>query len=176
MGLRGAGKTTIGKLIAGRFGTTFVDLDDVTPRLLGCASVAEAWDKHGEPDFRRAESQALQQALGGPARVISLGGGTPTAPGAAVVLSQSQDDGSALVVYLRAQPAALRGRLRDRVSANRPSLTGADPLDEIDAVFAKRDPAYCHLARVVIETDLLGTDAAVDEVIRVLGERGAGAP
>lgn len=152
MGLRGSGKSTLGKLLAGSLSLPFVDLDDLTPQVLGKATVAEAWTSAGEPAFRAAERTALASALSGPPLVLALGGGTPTAPGASDLLRQYAESRSALLIYLRASAADLRARLESSgPGTHRPSLTGASPLDEIAHVLAARDPLYLKLAGIVLE-------------------------
>lgn len=170
IGLRGSGKSTLARGLAARLSCAWVDLDDVTPRELGCATVAEAWSTRGEPAFRAAEVIALSKVLSGDAPVIALGGGTPTAPGAAELLRAEQSAGRARVVYLRASPEALRERLRGTMGANRPSLTGGDPLAEIDDVFARRDEPYRRIADRVIEVDRMSEG----DVLERLAELAAG--
>ena len=63
IGLRGSGKTTVGRALAARLGVSFCDLDDVTVRAMGASSVAEAWRAQGERGFREAEGRALAEAL-----------------------------------------------------------------------------------------------------------------
>lgn len=150
MGLRGSGKSTLGRELARREHLTFVDLDDVTTQLLGVATAGEAFEKFGQQAFRDAETQALTNELSR-AGVLALGGGTPTAPGAAEILRDARNSKRAVIVYLRCHPHVLRERLRMAIDARRPSLTGADPLDEIESVFMQRDPLYCELASYVIE-------------------------
>jgi shikimate kinase len=171
IGLRGSGKSTLARELAARLSCAWVDLDDVTPRELGCATVAEAWSTRGEPAFRAAEAAALATVLsGGGARVIALGGGTPTAPGTAELLRAEQSAGRARVVYLRASAAALRERLRGAMGANRPSLTGGDPLAEIDEVFARRDEPYRRIADRVIEVDGMNERDAAEALERLAAE------
>lgn len=151
IGLRGSGKSTIGRMLAARLGREFVDLDDSTAALLSCSTPGEAFSTHGESVFRIAENRALmnESVIGG--RVIALGGGTPTAPGVRHALEEDLREGRAVIVYLRAMPEVLKARLRATDTSTRPSLTGAGTLEEIEAVFAARDPLYRQLATHVVE-------------------------
>lgn len=154
IGLRGSGKSTLGAALATRQGIPFLDLDDETAAALGCDSVAAAWKEHGEAAFRAAETRCLREALARPIHIIALGGGTPTAPGAANLLRDATSTGRSVIAYLRADPALLRARLSaegEAAMANRPSLTGKDPLDEIETIYAARDPLYRSIATRVIE-------------------------
>ncbi|MBX3404370.1 MAG: shikimate kinase [Phycisphaeraceae bacterium] len=151
IGLRGSGKSTIGRMLAARLGREFVDLDNTTAALLNCRTPGEAFAAHGESVFRIAENRALinESVIGG--RVIALGGGTPTAPGVAQMLEGDRSAGRAVIVYLRVMPDVLRARLRATDTSTRPSLTGTGTLEEIESVFAARDPVYRRLATHVIE-------------------------
>lgn len=152
IGLRGSGKSSVGASLASLMGRPWFDLDELTPSLMGCRDVRHAWETRGEPDFRACEARALSLALARPQpAVLSLGGGTPTAPGAADLLRDSSRIGAAWVVYLRLLPAALRARLAGADLSNRPSLTGASTLGEIDAIWSQRDPLYTPLADLIIE-------------------------
>lgn len=151
IGLRGSGKSTLGRALAAAQGCGFVDLDDVTPCVMGFGSVAEAWSAKGEGAFRAAEVKAVEDVLRGAARIIALGGGTPTAPGCAERLIEERRAGRVVIAYLRAMPEELRERLRGKMDGSRPSLTGKDPLVEIEDVFAARDPLYQRLATRMIE-------------------------
>lgn len=152
MGLRASGKTTIGRLAADRLGLPFLDLDDRTARRLGVPTPADAINTLGIESFRRAETEALRDALLEPPLVLALGGGTPTAPGAADQLRAFTAAGGTLI-YLHARPDVLRRRLADTDTSTRPSLTGAGTLDEIDAVYLQRDPLYREMCIQLIETD-----------------------
>lgn len=179
IGLRGSGKSTLGRLVAERLVAdglvaAFSDLDDAVLARLGHATVAEAWKTLGEPAFRAAETACLRERLPEslddrtPPTVVALGGGTPTAPGAAELLGEARERGLVTIVYLRAQPETLRARL-GAADANRPSLTGAGTLDEIDAVFAARDGLYQELATEIIEIDRGTTiDALVERLVAIM--------
>jgi shikimate kinase len=163
IGLRGSGKTTIGRAVASHLSLPFQDLDDATTKILGASSVSEAFTKRGQQAFRQAETLALESALKTQNQVLALGGGTPTAPGAVALLKQSQSTG-AQILYLRVTAQSLRARLQS-LTHDRPSLTGIDPLAEIDAVLAQRDPAYLALADVVINVDGQTEAATIAQVL-----------
>jgi shikimate kinase len=168
IGLRGSGKSTVGRLLATRTGRAFVDLDTVTPGLMGETVLAAAWAKHGQAAFREAETRALQTPQVAGAGIIALGGGTPTAPGAEGVLAGRVGAGARLI-YLRADAPALAKRLAASNNAHRPSLTGADPLVEIATVLATRDPLYLRLATDVIEVGSASAGEVCDQVVRIAG-------
>lgn len=154
MGLRGSGKSTVGRALARARGAPFVDLDDLTAAALHAATPGEAFRASGEAAFREAEARALGVVFGRSPCVIALGGGTPTAPGAADLLRAARAGRMAFIVYLRASAAALRARLAHDDPAARPSLTGRGTLEEIEQVAAARGPLYASLADLTIDTDL----------------------
>lgn len=168
IGLRGSGKTTVGRLVARKLGRVFVDLDEVTPRELGEGNVASALRKHGEPAFRSAEARALARAVTVRGRVLALGGGTPTAPGASDLLLRERDAGRAVVVYLHAEASVLRARLSVADNTQRPSLTGLPVLDEIEVLLERRDGLYRSIASVVVEVGTDSAEATRDDVLRVV--------
>jgi shikimate kinase len=159
MGLRGSGKSTVGRRLAEQVGRPFVDLDRRALALLGAATVAEAWARHGEPAFRAAELSALERVLEGePEAVVALGGGTGMIDGFEAVTEDR-----ARLVYLRAEPEVLAGRISDG-EADRPALKGESATGEMRSVFAERDPRYRSLAAVIVDAS-----GSVEEVVeRVL--------
>jgi len=150
IGLRGSGKSTLGRRLADDLSRPFVDLDDRTAAALGHATPGDALRTEGIEAFRDAESRALTAALDEPASILALGGGTPTAPGAADFINKHKADGSALVVYLRAEPTELASRLAAPGAPDRPALIGDDPITEIGTLFDQRDPLYRDLSDAVL--------------------------
>ncbi len=159
IGLRGSGKTTCGRLLADRLGLRFIDLDDITPTLMGETRAGDALARHGEPAFREAEVRALNSTLDERGIVLALGGGTPTAKGATDLLRES----GARVVYLRARPETLRARLVRTELDLRPSLSGKGTIPELDEYFEARDPKYRTLGKT-IDVDDLSIEQAVDAI------------
>lgn len=156
IGLRASGKSTLGRGLAAALARPFIDLDDTTAALMQDKTAADAIRSQGLSAFRLAETQALRDVLALPvSQIIALGGGTPTAPGAADLLRAAIRDRKARVVYLRAQPATLQRRLQQSDTATRPSLTGASVVDEVPALFTQRDELYTTLAGHTLNIDTM---------------------
>lgn len=170
MGLRGSGKTTIGRVLSNRTNLPWFDLDDRTPTYLGALSSAEALVQYGEPAFRAAEYQALLELLQHSPRscIIALGGGTPTAPGVADLLTHARSSREAILLYLHASASSLRARLANTDLSTRPSLTGAPPLQEVDELYSRRDPLFRSLADAVIDADSETPGQLVDRIMRLM--------
>lgn len=170
IGLRGSGKTTLGRLLAARRGVPFIDLDDRTIADSGHPSVSAMFRVAGEPAFREAERAALAAVLAHEASdgaVIALGGGTPTAPGARALLEAARAAGAIRIVLLEAPPEVLGARL-SVAPGDRPLLMGADFADEARLLGERRLPGYRALADATVTT---GGDAAhsLDALIRATG-------
>ena len=73
-GFMGSGKSTVGPLVAGHLGRSFIDVDDVIEAEAG-ASIAELFARHGEPQFRDREHQTIARLAAGDGLVLALGGG-----------------------------------------------------------------------------------------------------
>ena len=164
IGLRASGKSTLGAALAARLGTDFIDLDDRTARALGCSAAGDALRASGEASFREAEVQALREACAEPPKVIALGGGTPTAPGAAAFIGSMRGERRAVVVFLDPPLSTLEARL-SKDAGDRPSLTGRGVVEEIGEIARRRRPLYAALADFAF-----GGDADVEDVLRALGD------
>lgn len=135
VGLPGAGKTTVGLLLAERLSRSFVDLD-ARIEAEAEASVAEIFLLRGEAEFRLLERIAMADALKAGAPVIAAGGGWAAQPGN---LEAARTAG-ALVAWLEISPAlALE---RTRTAGGRPLLEGDDPAEQMERLLAERAESY----------------------------------
>ena len=161
-GFMGAGKSTIGRLLAARLGWTFLDLDAHLEERTG-TTVPEIFAVHGEARFRRLESSALASALTRRSTVIALGGGTPEGLTNRLLLEQTP---ATLTVFLDAPFPTLFDRcvLQD---ISRPVL--ADP-DQAQARFSLRRPLYLRLAKLAIDTSALSPEDTVQTLILAMNK------
>jgi len=178
-GFMGAGKTTIGRLLAGRLGWDFLDLDASIEARTGL-TVPSIFAIHGEPRFRQLESQALASALGSNHIVLALGGGTPEVLTNRLLLEQTP---ATATIFLDAPFPTLFDRCMMQAlnppatSANtaatalpgqaRPLL--ADPATA-EARFLARQPIYRRLARLTVDTASLTTDETVTALLAALSQ------
>lgn len=165
IGYRGAGKTTVAKVLAARLGWDWVDSDDRVEETTG-QSIAQIFGEEGETAFRNLEEDVVRSLCEPHGTVVALGGGA--------VLRQASRDlirTAGPVVWLTASPAYLAERLEadPTTSARRPSLTGQSVLEEIKQVLAQRTPTYQSCATLMIDTEGKPPSAIADEIIQGLG-------
>lgn len=163
VGMMGAGKSTVGRVLAQRLHAPYVDIDAEVERSAGCP-VAEIFEREGEPGFRSRERAAIDAWIGTRA-VVALGGGAISQPGAAPRLAAS-----GTVIYLRAGLETLLERLGE--CTDRPLLAGLDRTARrrrLEALLAQRREAY-ESARIVVDVD----EGSAEEIAEVLARRVAG--
>ncbi|HWW97389.1 MAG TPA: shikimate kinase, partial [Edaphobacter sp.] len=153
-GFMGAGKSTIGRLLAARLSWNFLDLDAHLEARTG-ATVPQLFERHGEAHFRRLESSALASALGHDRTVLALGGGTPEELTNRLLLEQTP---ATFTIFLDAPFPTLFDRCMLQDIA-RPVL--ADPA-AAQLRFNKRHPLYRRLANLTIDTANLTADQTID--------------
>jgi shikimate kinase len=162
VGLMGSGKTTVGLALAARLGRTFVDNDVVLETRTG-QSAREIAAAEGAEALHLREAEALVFALSRrvPA-VIAAAAAAPMEAFAAAAM-RSQD-----VVYLRATPLVLESRLaRAPDDGHRPFVTD-DARAVLETQFAARDGRYRALATLVVDADVEGPEAIVEEITSAL--------
>jgi shikimate kinase len=145
VGLPGAGKSTLGRMLARRFGLHFVDADAELEARLG-VSIPTIFEIEGEPAFRDREEATLADLVLRTGIVLATGGGAVIR---AVNRERLKTNGT--VLYLHALPSALRERTRK--SRHRPLLNGDDPLARLVELYAQRDPLYREVAHRVVESE-----------------------
>ncbi len=145
VGLMGAGKTSVGKILARRLGKTFYDSDHQIERATG-VKVTVIFDIEGEAGFRAREAKAIAELVTHSDIVLATGGGAVLSAANRRLLTEH-----GTVVYLRATAADLWARTRH--DKNRPLLKAADdPLARLKELFEERDPLYRAAADIVVDT------------------------
>jgi shikimate kinase len=153
-GMPGAGKSTVGPLVAQRLGRTFVDLDDEIEQALG-RPIATVIAEAGIGYFREFEHQLLRKVLRHNDLVVGLGGGAVLRDSNVAELLLT-----GVLVHLDVPVATLLDRMDDREVAARPLLAG-DPAGALRALHDERDQRYREVAEVTI--DATGPPVAVAE-------------
>lgn len=161
IGLRGAGKSTLGKMLAKRIGWSFVELNKEIEALNGL-SVAEIIALYGQEGFRRMEQAALGQLL---ARkelmVLATGGGIVSEP-----LTFDLILSSFYTIWLKAEPEEHMARVR-RQGDLRPMADDRSAMSELRTILLSREPLYAR-ASAVVDTAGLSVDAAAARLINAV--------
>jgi len=161
IGLPGAGKSTVGQLLAAALGVGFRDTDADVEAAAG-ESISDIFLTHGEERFRALERAAVAAALAEHDGVLALGGG-------AILDTDTQADlAGHRVVHLQVSLAAASPRVG--LSAARPLLVGSPRKQWLELAEARR-PIYTALAQVTVDTDGKTPEQVVEQVLAALGER-----
>ncbi|MEQ1879659.1 MAG: shikimate kinase AroK [Burkholderiales bacterium] len=144
VGMMGAGKTSVGRILAKRLNKEFVDSDHVMEERTG-VRIPVIFEIEGEVGFRHRESQIIDELTGRQGIVLATGGG-------AILAERNRDllRSRGAVVYLRASVKDLLHRTRH--DKNRPLLQTADPRARLTELFQLRDPLYREVAHLTIDT------------------------
>jgi shikimate kinase len=156
IGPMGSGKTRLGRRVARRLGTAFIDTDRLIVDEHG--PIADLFDHHGEPHFRALERIAVARALAEDA-VVSLGGGAVLDAETRTLLAGSP------VVLLTVSPDAVEARLAD---GRRPLVRGG--LEDWIRIYEARRDTYETLADLRVDTSHRPMDHIADQVVAWLAE------
>src|SRR5262249_12540860 len=134
VGLMGAGKSAVARILGERLGVAVADLDAFLEAEEGC-TIAELFEREGESAFRRREGEVLRQALAAGARVIACGGGVVLDPGHRALLRAG-----CRVIWLQVSPAEAARRVG--AGDGRPLIAGGVPAERLASLLAERTSLY----------------------------------
>jgi shikimate kinase len=158
VGLMGAGKSSIGRMLADEFRIPFIDADDEIEKAAGC-SIKEIFRLYGEPAFRDGERRVIARILERGPGILATGGGAFMDTGTREAIRER-----GISIWLHADPGTLFRRTRRR--SVRPLLENEDPLGTLERLARERYPVYAE-ADITIET---GKDKPTDTVRRIIAE------
>ena len=160
VGLSGAGKSTVGPILARCLGYTFVDLDRLIEDLAG-ETIPCVFRTGGEAEFRRLETRAAARAAREMEVVVATGGGWMAR------CDIDRSSGGRVRVWLRVRPETAIHRLAGDGTEARPLLAGPDPGGALATLLAKRETAYAE-AELTLDTDGREPEEVVEFVLERL--------
>jgi shikimate kinase len=160
VGLMGAGKTTIGKLLAKKLKKTFYDTDHEIEKKLG-VKVSVIFELEGEEGFRKRETQMIDELTNKKDIILATGGGA--------VLSEEnrrllKERGK--VIYLNAKPQNLAKRMA--FDKDRPLLQQGNMLDTLNNLYQQRHPLYLGVSSFVVDTGQQKTQTIIHKIEALL--------
>ena len=156
----GAGKSTVGKLLARKLGRRFLDADHAIEERCG-VKIPVIFDMEGEEGFRKREAQTINEVTSENNIVLATGGGAILLPENRRFLSER-----GVVIYLHANPIELWHRTKG--GEGRPLLRNGDAKKILENLYAVRDPLYREIAGHVIETGKPSVNQLVNTLIMQL--------
>lgn len=144
IGMMGAGKTTVGRLLSHFLEKTFYDSDREIQKRTG-VSIPTIFEIEGEAGFRRRETEILSELMNARNIILATGGGAVLSGANRTMLKHG-----GTVIYLRASIDDLWRRTRH--DKNRPLLQTSDPRARLAELFVQRDPLYRETAHIVVES------------------------
>jgi shikimate kinase len=160
VGLMGAGKTTIGKLLAKKLKKTFYDTDHEIEKKLG-VKVSVIFELEGEEGFRKRETQMIDELTNKKDIILATGGGA--------VLSEEnrrllKERGK--VIYLNAKPQHLAKRMA--FDKDRPLLQKGNMLETLNNLYQERHPLYLGVSSFVVDTGQQKTQTIINKIEALL--------
>ncbi|QWE24774.1 shikimate kinase [Polynucleobacter sp. AP-Elch-400A-B2] len=160
IGLMGAGKSTVGKLLAKKLGRRFLDADHVIEDRCG-VKIPVIFEMEGEDGFRKREAQAIKDITAEHDVILATGGGAVLLPENRQLLSER-----GTVIYLHANPIELWHRTKG--GEGRPLLRNGDAKKILENLYSIRDPLYREISDYVIETGKPSVNQLVNTLIMQL--------
>lgn len=159
VGFMGAGKTTVGQVLADKIGYACVDPDQVLEENAG-TTISAIFSEFGEDYFRDLESKTLESISAGEKQVIATGGGV-------VIRDRNWEimKDAGLTVYLKAPVEVLYERIKD--STSRPLLQVENPLEKARELLDSRENMY-QKADLIIDSENLSVTAVAEELVKIL--------
>jgi len=162
IGPMGAGKSAVGRKLAGSRGFEFVDSDEAIEERTG-VDIPFIFDKEGEAGFRVREAKVIEELTQLEGVILATGGGSAMNPDSRKLMAER-----GIVVYLY---ASVEQQLeRTRKGRERPLLRDRDPKDVLSELMEIRDPQYREIADIIIETDGRHVTSVVREIEKKLTE------
>jgi len=161
IGLRGGGKSTLGKLLAERLDVPFIELDREIEKRSG-TTLSAIFDMFGQETFRRAEREALDEVLRSHSSfVVATSGSIVTEPGTLELLLAS-----CLTVWVRAEPAEHMNRVMAQGDM-RPMANSTRAMDDLVSILRSRERLYAK-AEVALSTSGKTAEQALAELLRLI--------
>lgn len=166
----GAGKSTIGPILANTLGLNFYDLDKVIEEKLG-KKISKIFEEYGEKFFRKEETNALIELSMTGSAIISLGGGTMASANNIKILKETGK-----IIYLKASVNSIFKRLEFKT--DRPNLKIEGEIEKakekllkkIEELFKSREKFYDQ-SDIIVNTDNIPIGITVDEIVKILGSK-----
>ncbi|MEE9611288.1 MAG: shikimate kinase [Desulfatiglandales bacterium] len=164
IGYRCSGKTAVGKILAQDLGRDFLDTDALIEEDVRC-SIETIISRHGWDHFRNVERMLIEKASSNDNLVIATGGG--------VVMDGDNVKNikrNGWIVWLKADAQIVKDRMarEQNLGIRRPSLTGNDPLEEIEQVLRVRTPLYQQTGNFMVDTSTSSIREVAASIMKAL--------
>ena len=160
VGVPGAGKTTVGQILAGKLQTSFIDTDQVIEQESG-KSISDIFIQDGEPHFRLLEKNTIAKAMQNPQAVLSIGGGALLDKDTRELVKKEN------CIWLQAGLSQAVDRVG--MNRNRPLLLG-NVRGQLAELMTAREPLYIECAKHAVDTNNMAPEEVADKIIEILGK------